>query len=115
MPSLEMKQSIKQDIVVVTPHGDINSTTAPQFGTYLIGAINDTETSQVVLDMSKVYYMSSAGLREIISGLKTAQRLGGDLHIAGIQGRLKPVFEMVGLDSLSFFYESIDEAVGSFS
>ncbi|GAB5493915.1 MAG: anti-sigma factor antagonist [Phototrophicaceae bacterium] len=114
MSSLVMTHYTEQDIVVVTPHGDINSTTAPQFGTYLTDAITGTETAQVVLDMSKVYYMSSAGLRDIISGLKTAQRLGGDLHIAGVRGRLKPVFEMVGLDSLSNFYENIDEAVSGF-
>ena len=115
MSSLEMTHYTEQDIVVVTPHGDITSATAPQFGSYLTDAIKGTDTAQVVLDMSKVYYMSSAGLRDIISGLKTAQRMGGDLHIAGVQCRLQPVFEMVGLDSLSNFYGSIDEAVQSFS
>lgn len=115
MSTLEMSHHIKENIVIVTPNGDINSATAPQFGAYLKEAIEGAEKAQVVLDMSSVYYMSSAGLRDIISGLKTAKRLGGDLHLAGIQGRLKPVFEMVGLDSLSFFYESVDDAIASFS
>lgn len=115
MSSLEMSHYVKNNIVVVTPNGDINSATAPQFGSYLTEAIEGADKARVVLDMSNVYYMSSAGLRDIISGLKTAKRLGGDLHLAGIQGRLKPVFEMVGLASLSFFYEGVDDAIASFS
>lgn len=115
MSSLEMSHYTDENIVVVTPKGDINSATARQFGEYLIDTIKEADNARVVLDMGQVFYMSSAGLRDIISGLKTAQRLGGDLHLAGIQGRLKPVFEMVGLDSLSFFYDSVDEAVTSFA
>ncbi len=114
MSSLEMDHYLEQGIIVVTADGDINSATAQEFGGYLKNAIENAPTAKVVLDMSHVFYMSSAGLRDIVSGLKIAKRLGGDLHIAGIQMRLKPVFEMVGLDSLSFFYDTVDEAVTSF-
>lgn len=114
MSSLEMDQYIEQGVTVVVADGDINSATAPTFGTFLKDAIDAAANSNVVLDMSHVYYMSSAGLRDIVSGLKRAKSAGGDLHIAGIQSRLKPVFEMVGLDSLSVFYDSVHEAVDSF-
>ncbi|MGB7337466.1 MAG: STAS domain-containing protein [Phototrophicaceae bacterium] len=115
MSSLELDHYIEQGITVVVATGDINSATAQEFGSYLKDAINQAENGNVILDMSHVYYMSSAGLRDIVSGLKIARRNGGDLHLAGIQGRLKPVFEMVGFDSLSVFYETVDEAVSSFS
>lgn len=114
MSSLEMDHYIEQGIMVVAANGDINSATASEFGTYLKEAIENAPGAKVVLDMSHVFYMSSAGLRDVVSGLKIAKRLGGDLHIAGIQARLKPVFEMVGLDSLSFFYETVDDALSSF-
>ena len=112
--SLELAHYIEEGVMVVTANGDINSATAPQFGSEITKAVKEAPNANVVLDMSHVYYMSSAGLRDIISGLKQAKSRGGDLHIAGIQGRLKPVFEMVGLDSLSFFYDSVEDAIASF-
>mgnify|MGYP000409802761 CR=1 FL=1 len=114
MSSLEMNHYEEQGISVVTANGDINSATATEFGDFLKEAIETAPNAKVILDMSHVFYMSSAGLRDIVSGLKVAKRLGGDLHIAGIQARLKPVFEMVGLDSLSVFYENVDAAVSDF-
>ncbi|MEM9953154.1 MAG: STAS domain-containing protein [Chloroflexota bacterium] len=114
MSSLEMDHYIEQGVMVVVAEGDINSATAPTFGDYLKESIDKASNGNIVLDMSQVYYMSSAGLRDIVSGLKRAKQAGGDLHIAGIQGRLKPVFEMVGLDSLSVFYDTVDAAVLSF-
>lgn len=115
MSSLELEHYIEQEIIIIVASGDINSATASDFGTYLKDAINSVEGGNVILDMSHVYYMSSAGLRDIVSGLKIARRNGGDLHLAGIQGRLKPVFEMVGLDSLSVFYDTVEEALNSFA
>lgn len=113
MSSLELDHYIEQGIMVVTANGDINSATAPEFGDYLKNAIENAPGAQVILDMSHVFYMSSAGLRDIVSGLKIAKRKGGDLHIAALQARLKPVFEMVGLDSLSNFYDSVEDALTS--
>ena len=111
---LEVELYSEDDVVVVAANGDINSSTAVIFGDAIKQAVDDSANANVVLDMSHVFYMSSAGLRDIIAGLKMAKRQGGDLHIAGVQGRLKPVFEMVGLDSLSIFYDSVDDAIASF-
>ena len=92
MSSLELDHYIEQGIMVVAANGDINSATAPEFGDYLKDAIENAPGARVILDMSKVYYMSSAGLRDIVSGLKMSKRLGGDLHIGAIQPRRKPGF-----------------------
>ena len=115
MSSLELENYIEQGIIVVVANGDINSATARDFGDYLKDAIDRASDGNIILDMSQVYYMSSAGLRDIVSGLKRARKKGGDIHIAGLQGRLKPVFEMVGLDSLSMFYDSVEDALAKFA
>ncbi|MGJ3241211.1 MAG: STAS domain-containing protein [Anaerolineae bacterium] len=114
MSTLEMDHYQEGEIVVVVPAGDINSATASTFGDYLTMAIEQAPTARVILDMSGVYYMSSAGLRDIVSGLKQTKKRGGDLCLAGIQGRLKPVFEMVGFDSLSRFYPTVEDALNDF-
>lgn len=113
--ALEMDQYIEQGVMVVSATGDINSATAPLFGDSLSTAVNDAPNAQIVLDMSAVYYMSSAGLRDIVATLKKAKKAHGDLRIAGIRDRLKPVFDMVGLNEPTFFYETVTDAVASYS
>lgn len=112
--ALEMESSIKDSVTVVLVRGDINSATAPEFGRYLKEAISQAENSQVVLDMGAVIYMSSAGLREIVAGLKLSQKAGGDMRIAALQERLRMLFDIAGLPSFSKIFDTVDQAVRSF-
>lgn len=98
-------------VTVIVPQGDIDASNAPDFGAYLRTVIQQADPILIVLDMENVRYMSSAGLREIVAALKQTLALDGTLCLASLQDRLKPVFEMVGLDSLSTFYRSVYEAV----
>lgn len=112
--TLEMNHYLEQGVMVVTAEGDINSATASVFGDHLSNAVDDAPNAQLVLDMSKVFYMSSAGLRDIVATLKKAKKQDGDLRLAGIRDRLKPVFDMVGLNDPTFFYQTVDDAVASY-
>jgi anti-sigma B factor antagonist len=112
--NLEMESSINGDVTVVLVKGDINSATSLEFGRYIKEAIGNSAKSQVVLDMEHVIYMSSAGLREIVAGLKLSQKGGGDMRIAALQERLRMLFDIAGLPSFSKIYPSVDEAVKSF-
>lgn len=96
--------------------GRVDSTTAGQLGDALNETI-DTGKSRVVLDLSKVEYMSSAGLREMVSALKRVQGLpgsGGDVRIANPSERVREVLELAGLDEIFKIFPTQVEAVGSF-
>jgi anti-sigma B factor antagonist len=112
---LEMETENKGAVTVVVVKGDINSATSPEFGRYIKEAIGKSEKSQVVLDMAGVIYMSSAGLREIVAGLKLTQKVGGDMRIASLQERLRMLFDIAGLPSFSKIFPTVDEAVNSFN
>ena len=58
--------------------------------------------------------MSSAGLREIVVGLKGTKRASGDLRIAQPSDRVMEVLEMSGLDSILNIYESQSAAITSY-
>jgi anti-sigma B factor antagonist len=112
--NLEMESTLNGDVTVVYIKGDINSATSPEFGRYIKEAIGNSSNARVVLDMEHVIYMSSAGLREIVAGLKLSQRAGGDMRIAALQERLRMLFDIAGLPSFSKIYPSVDDAVKSF-
>lgn len=100
-------------VTLVQVQGRVDSMTANQLGEALTKEI-DGGNINVVLDLSSVDYMSSAGLREIVTALKKAKRATGDLRLAQPSDRVREVLEMAGLDTIFRIYTSQSEAVGSF-
>jgi anti-sigma B factor antagonist len=96
--------------------GRVDSTTAGQLGEALNSAI-DAGKNRIVLDLSKVEYMSSAGLREMVSALKRVQNApasSGDVRVANPSERVREVLELAGLDEIFKIFPTQVEAVGSF-
>ncbi|MCI0711706.1 MAG: STAS domain-containing protein [Chloroflexi bacterium] len=111
--SLELNQQELKRVLLIEVSGRVDSTTADQLGKALNDAIDEGQ-SQLVLDLSRVDYMSSAGLRELVSALKRLQRGRGDLRLAALSERVEEVLELAGLDEIFKIYETQVEAVGSF-
>jgi anti-anti-sigma factor len=111
--SLELNQQELKRVLLIEVTGRVDSTTADQLGKALNDAIDEGQ-NQLVLDLSKVEYMSSAGLRELVSALKRLQRGRGDLRLAALSERVEEVLELAGLDEIFKIYETQVEAVGSF-
>lgn len=84
--------------ILIEASGRIDSTNANQLGEALMNEINQGST-RLVVDLARVDYMSSAGLREIVSALKKV-RGKGDLRLAEPSERVLEVLEMAGLDTI---------------
>lgn len=54
----------------------------------------------LVLELSGVEYINSAGLRELVALFKRTQEKGGKLSIANPTERVKTLLELVGLDTI---------------
>ena len=54
----------------------------------------------LVIDFEKVTYMSSAGVRALVLGLKTAESKGGSLTVLSPQPQVKEVFKYSGLEKI---------------
>ena len=98
---------------VVTASGRIDSNTAPAFEEALKKVI-DGGQHNVVLQLSGVEFLSSAGLRGMVSGLKACKSGGGNLVLAIPSERVKTVLDLAGLTSLFSAFDDLTAAVGSF-
>ena len=78
------------------------------------GVIDSREKVQMVLDMSKIEYLSSAGLGRIVSLLKKAMSGGGCLHLAQLAEPIQELFEVMRLTQIFKIFPSVDEAVEAF-
>lgn len=110
---IDINVSVVGNATVITVGGRIDSMNANQLGEALQMEI-EGGNSKLVLDLTGVDFMSSAGLREIVSSLKRAKRANGDLRVAGASERLLDIFEMAGLDTILKIFSSQSEAVGSY-
>lgn len=69
----------------------------------------------LVVDMHDVEYLSSAGLRVLVSAVKQARRWNrGDVRLADVPERVKGVLRLAGLDVLFRIYDTTVDAVASF-
>jgi anti-anti-sigma factor len=110
---LDINVSHPDPATLIEASGRIDSSNANQLGDALSSVIDEGHT-QLVLDLSAVGFMSSAGLREIVSALKKLRRTSGDLRIAQPSPRVIEVIEMSGLDSELRVYPTQAEAINSY-
>ncbi|HZY43109.1 MAG TPA: STAS domain-containing protein [Anaerolineae bacterium] len=100
-------------VTVVTVVGRVDSATAPELEKKLHDLI-EGNASQLILDLKQTEYMSSAGLRVLVSSLKLAKKNNGDLRLAQISTRVQEVLDLAGLTPVFHIHPDLVEAVGSF-
>ena len=106
------KQLKRVDVVTVS--GRIDSSTAPDLDEVL-RSIVDADRFRICMDLENLEYISSAGIKVLISILKTCKRWNrGDLRLANLSPYIIEVFELAGLTPLFKTYPNLVEAVGSF-
>ena len=106
-----MKQIDQTTLVSIA--GSVDALTAGEVASFLSAQIN-TGHRQIVADLSRVDFMSSAGLRAILATLKETRQQGGDLRLAAAQPGVEKVLKMSGFITILKFFPTVDEAVASF-
>ena len=79
--------------------GHINSINAPELEEKLTEALNG-EGRNIILNMLRVEYLSSAGIKVIIKAFKDAQKAGRKLGIEGPSENVRNVLGITALDKL---------------
>jgi len=106
------KQFKNCDLIAV--NGRIDSSTAPQLSEALEG-VTDSGRYKIVLDMSDMEYMSSAGFRALLTSQRVCKRYNrGEIVLAVVPQRIQEALELAGFTELFKTFDDVVEAVGSF-
>ncbi len=110
-----MKTDIRQeaDVTVVAVRETIDALTAPELTRTLSSEMAEGRC-KVVVDLTDVDFMSSAGLRTLLGGVKESRTHGGDLRIASVNPGIDKVLKMSGFNNIARVFPSSTEAVASF-
>lgn len=76
--------------------GRLDTSTAPDFGTRVNDEVKDLD--KLVIDLKDLEYVSSAGLRVILSALKMMK--GGEMIVRNVNSDIMEVFDMTGFSDL---------------
>ncbi len=96
-------------VTVVAIAGDIDSNTAPQAQERVLPLVQPG--SKILLEMSGVEYMSSAGLRILLSMYRQISRGDGGIVLVGLGEEIKDTMSVTGF--LNFFTtcDTVDEGL----
>jgi anti-sigma B factor antagonist len=111
---MQITEIIQNKTSIVAISGSVDALTADEVTQYLTNGISAGK-EQIVLDLSQVDFMSSAGLRAILATLKESRKQGGNLHLANAQPGVEKILKMSGITSIVKTFSSIDAAVAEFS
>lgn len=103
----------KKDITVIRLNGYLDITTARELDKTL-RTILESHDFHIVVDLSKVDYISSAGWGVLVADIKKIRNNGGDLKLAGMQSSVHEVFDLLEFSDIFEAYDSVKEAVGDF-
>ena len=98
------------DVRVVRLQGRLGEVSAPQFEDRMKEMIEEGEVLFVV-DLGGLEYISSAGLRSILSTAKELKKVDGHLFLSGLRGPVKEVFEISHFVDIFRIFGSVQEAL----
>jgi anti-sigma B factor antagonist len=95
---------------VLPLEGEIDLHVSPRVSASL-GAIVAEKPQNVVVDLSKVSYIDSSGLAVLIEAMQSVEGYGGKFALAGVQDKVRPIFEIARLDQVFRIFPSVDAAL----
>lgn len=94
--------------------GRVDSATAAAFSQALEKA-NEAGQFKIVIDMSELEYMSSAGFRALLASQRNCKRYNrGELVLVAVPVRIREALELAGFTELFKTFDDTITAVGSF-
>ncbi len=90
--------------------GEIDLHVSPVI-TASLAAMIDKKPERMVVDLSDVTYIDSAGLAALIQAMQKVEAYGGKFLLAGLQETVRSIFEISRLDQVFQIFPDTDAAL----
>ena len=101
------------NIKVLSLQGNMNANTA-ELAEVKLHQLIMGGNQKLIVDLSKLNYISSAGLRVFLSANKMIKKKGGDIRICGLNNTVKEVFDISGFHMIFSIYDDEEAALEQF-
>ena len=95
---------------IVTLDGKLDTNASTEFETYL-QALVDGGAKRLLIDLDKVVFITSSGLRVLLATAKRIKAIDGDLCVCSLSQAVREVFDISGFSTLLTVFDSQQEAI----
>lgn len=112
---MNLTETRKGDVAVVAAAGRIDHQSAEAFQTALTPYLDacKADGDPLVIDMADVEYVSSVGLRVLLTASKQAAAQKGKIAVAAMQPTVGEVFRISQFHRIISAHDTVDEAVAA--
>jgi anti-sigma B factor antagonist len=111
--SMEILEKKVGSVNVLSPIGRLDAYASAEMEKK-VNPLADTAQIALVINLEKLEYISSSGLRVLLAGLKKSKKGAGDMRLACLQPYVKEVFDMAGFTQLFKMFDKEEDAINSF-
>ncbi|MXY24778.1 MAG: STAS domain-containing protein [Acidobacteria bacterium] len=110
--SLKMSEERDGDVLVLLPVGRVDGTNDYLFESLVMQRIGDAE-GHVIVDFSRLDFISSAGLRVLLLAAKTLEAERRTFVLCAMKSHIREIFRINGFDRIIPMEESRASAVAA--
>lgn len=101
------------EVKVVAMEGELDLD-ASQEAEKQLTQIREEGVKKMLIDLEKLEFISSAGLRVLLATAQEIKAAGGDLRVCNLNETVKEVFDISGFSTLLMCYDNEAKAMVSF-
>jgi anti-anti-sigma factor len=109
---MELIEEVQGRVVVVTARGRLDGRTSEAFGARMEALAAGSEP-RLVVDFSGVEFVSSAGLRVVLSLLKRVKKANGMLALCAVRDPVREVLQITGFADMLNLHSGRAEAMAA--
>jgi len=109
---MNIQETKQGNVNVIGVEGRLDSMSSFSFDTHLSKLIDEGNVF-IALNCVKLDYISSAGLRAILSAAKKAKQAKGKLTLGNPSQQVSEILDIAGFASILPIFKTIDEAVNA--
>ncbi len=110
---MQISENMIEGVMVLRLEGKLDTQCSPEAEEHLTRLIKAGET-RIIVNLEKIDYISSSGLRVLLVAAKQLKAAGGQLRICGVNDFVKEVFEISGFATIIQTLETEAEALKDF-
>ncbi len=107
---MEITHRLENEILIISIKGRLDGATSPKADEFIKKRL-EGDTNRLLFDFEGLEYLSSAGLRAILSATKEIKSREGKVVLAGLNPYVYEIFEISGFTSLIPIKETVEEAI----
>lgn len=108
---MEMSEEVVSGARILSLSNRLDAVTSKPVEERILGLINGGE-HRLVVDLARLEYISSAGLRVLLLAAKRMKAVDGRLALCSPTDHVRQVFEISGFASVISIHASRDQAIG---